>query len=184
MFITDLSQYDLYKVFHGGEAGGCAIFIHHNDHVTALLLHLAHQVAGGFGFGYEANRAHDFAHGSGGPDGLGHLKHIARMNEANHVINGCFVDRNARVLFIDGEAVQRFEGFTGGNGDDVGPRGHDFADDLIAECDYGLNELAVVFLDESFFGAGVDQGFDIFGGSGRFALRFFARDIEQGMEEV
>ena len=47
-----------------------------------------------------------------------------------------------------------------------GRGGHDFAHDLVAELDHGLNQLAVVFLDESFFGAGGDQRLDILGGGG------------------
>ena len=61
-----------------------------------------------------------------------------------------------------------FERGIGGNGDDVGPRRHHFAHHLVAELHHGLDQFAVLFFDEPFFGAGGDQGFDVFGGGGLF----------------
>ena len=59
-----------------------------------------------------------------------------------------------------------FERGVGGDGDDVGPRRHHFAHHLVAELDHGLDQLAVLFFDEAFFGAGGDQRFDVLGGRG------------------
>ena len=67
---------------------------------------------------------------------------------------------------VDHQLVQGFERFVGLDGHHVRTRGHDFAHHLVAELDDGLNQFAVVFLNQPFFGAGRNQGFDIFGGSG------------------
>ena len=90
-------------------------------------------------------------------------------------IDGAFEDGDARVLFVDDELAQLFESGVGLNGDDVGTRGHDFADHFVAEFDDGLDELAVVLFDEAFFGAGGDEGFDVFGGGGGSSFGGFGR---------
>ncbi len=47
------------------------------------------------------------------------------------------------------------------DGDHVRARRHHFADGLVAERDDGVDELAVVFLDQALIGAGLDQGVEI-----------------------
>ena len=56
------------------------------------------------------------------------------------------------------------EGCGLGNGEDLGARSHDLADQLVAELDGGADEVAVALLQNAFFLAGLDEGFDIDGG--------------------
>ena len=99
------------------------------------------------------------------------LEHVAHMDEADDVIDGAFVDRDARILLVNDELAQLLERRVGPDGDHVGARRHDFANHFVAELDHGLDELAIVFFDEAFLGAGGDQRVDVFGGRGRFGLR-------------
>ena len=95
------------------------------------------------------------------------FEHVADVHEADHLVDVVLVDRDARVLLVDDQLAQILERSVGLDGDDAGPRRHHFAHHLVAELDHGLDQLAILFFDEAFFGAGGDQGFDIFGGCGR-----------------
>ena len=99
------------------------------------------------------------------------LEHVAHVDEADDLIDGLLVDRDARELFVDDELAKLFERGVGGDRDDIGPRGHHLADHLIAELHHALDQLAVLFFDQAFFGAGGDERFDIFGGRGLFGRR-------------
>ena len=48
----------------------------------------------------------------------------------------------------------------------LGRGGHHFAHGLVAERDHRLDEPAVLLLDDAFFLAGRDQGFDVLGDIG------------------
>ena len=99
------------------------------------------------------------------------LEHVAHVHEADDLVDGLLVDRNARVLLVDDQLAQLLERGVGRNGHDVGPRRHHFAHHLVAELHHRLDQLAVVFLDEAFFGAGRDQRFDVLGRGGLLRLR-------------
>ena len=80
--------------------------------------------------------------------------------------------------------MQRREGFVGLNRDHVGARRHDLAHDFIAERDNGLDEPAVVLVNQTFFGAGGDEGFDVFGRGGGLVIDGVLLDnVEQRVEE-
>ena len=54
-------------------------------------------------------------------------------------------------------AVNSRRGQGAGNGEDLGPRRHDLADDLVAELDGGADEFAVGLFEDAFFFAGFEQ---------------------------
>ena len=59
-----------------------------------------------------------------------------------------------------------------GDGHHVGPRSHHFADNLITELDDGLDQLAVLLLDEAFFGAGGVEALKFIAGCGGHAVGY------------
>jgi len=93
------------------------------------------------------------------------------VHEADHLVDVLLVDGEARVLLGDDHLAQLLERGVGRDGDDVGPRRHDFAHHFVSELDHRLDQLAVSLRDEPFFGAGGYQRIDVLGGSWRFFLR-------------
>ena len=87
MLVADLAEDDFEQVLHGGEAGGVAVLVDHDDHVRAFLLHFTHKVVNGFGFGDETDGPHQFAHGARLAAAFGDFEHIAHMDEADDVVN-------------------------------------------------------------------------------------------------
>ena len=63
---------------------------------------------------------------------------------------------------MDDELAQIFYRLVFGNGHNIGPRRHHFADAFIAERHHRLDELAVFFGQDAFFFAGSDERVDIF----------------------
>ncbi len=100
------------------------------------------------------------------------------------LIDGVLVHRNARILLVDHQLAQVLERPVGFDGDDLGPRRHHFAHRLVAESDHGLDQLAVVLLDDAFFFAGRDQRFDVARRAGSFFVRVGGLgEIDQRLEE-
>ncbi len=98
------------------------------------------------------------------------FEHVAHVDETDHLVRIAFVDRDARILLGDDQFAQVLKRAAGIDGHDVGPGRHHLANHLVAELDNRLDELAVVFLDEALFGAGVDERLDVFRGRGFFFL--------------
>ena len=114
-----------------------------------------------------------------------HFEHVAHVDEADNLIDILLEDGNARILLGDDELAQLFERRVGGDGDDVGTRRHHFAHHLIAEFDHGLDQLAVVFFDQSLFGAGADERLDVFRRGRRLLVgRLVVCEIDQRLEEL
>src|SRR5262249_9213305 len=61
VLVADFADDDFEQVFHGGESGGIAILIDHDDHVGVFLLHAAHEHAHRLGFGHEHDVADEAA---------------------------------------------------------------------------------------------------------------------------
>ena len=91
------------------------------------------------------------------------LEDVAHVYEADDVVDAVLIDGNARKLFVNDELAEIFDGLVFGDGDDVGPGRHDFADALIAECHHRLNELAVFLGEDAFFFTGCDECVDVLG---------------------
>ena len=186
VLVANLAQDHFHQVLHGGQAGGVAVLVHHDDHVGAVLLHLAHEVVDRLGLGHEADGPHQFADGAVGALVFIQFEHVPHMHEADDLIDGSFVHRNAGILLVDDQLPQLLQRGVRRDGHDIGPRRHDLAHHLVAELHHRLNEFAVFFLDQAFLGAGGDQRFDVFGGGGGFFRAvWFRRSIStQRMEEV
>ena len=184
MLVADLADDHLQQVLHGGQAGGVSVLVHHDHHVGVFLLHLAHEVADGLGFGHEDEVADQLAHGAVLALFFFDLEHVAHVDEAGDMIDVPLVHRNARELLVDDELPQLSERGIGGNGDDVRPRRHHFPHHLVAELDHRLHQFPVLLFNETLFGAGRDQRLDVFGGGGRlFRGGGVIRQIHQRLEE-
>src|SRR5271157_5741907 len=133
VLVADLSDDHLEQIFHGGQAGGIAVLVHHNHHVRILLLHLAHQVAHRLGLGHEQDGPHQLADRAVGALGFVQLEHVAHVHEADDTVDALLEYRDPRILFGDDKLPQLLQGGIGGDGYDVGTRRHDLADHLVAE---------------------------------------------------
>src|ERR1017187_1048792 len=144
VLVADFSDDDFQQVFHGGQAGGVAVLVHHDHHVAVLLLHLAHQVAHRLGLRHHADGAHQFADGAMLALFSLQLEHVAHVDEADHPVDGLLVDRNARVLLRDDELAQLLQGGIGGNeGFDVFRRSRFVGgrDGIVRQVDQRLEEF-------------------------------------------
>src|SRR5262249_3793481 len=149
VFIANLSDDHFQEIFHGGEARGVAIFIHHDDHMAVLLLHLAHQVGDRLSFGHEHDGADELAHGAPRALALIELEHVAHVNKSDDLVDGLLVDRDAGELLVNDNLAKLLELRIGRYSNDRGPRRHHFANDLVAELHHALDELAVFLFDQA-----------------------------------
>src|SRR3954447_6812978 len=87
VLVADFADDDLEQVLHGGEAGGVAVLVYDDDHVGALMLHLAHEVADGLGLGDEEDGADEVADGAVLALGLVDLEHVANVDKADDLVD-------------------------------------------------------------------------------------------------
>src|ERR1043165_9864340 len=120
VLVANLTDDHFQQIFHGGESGSVAVFIHHDNHVGAFLLHLAHQVVYGLGLGNKRNRANQFANRAALPLLFLEFEHVADVHEPDDLIDILVEGRNPRVLLVDHELAQFFESGIGRDGPDVG----------------------------------------------------------------
>ncbi len=139
--------------------------------MRAVLLHLAQQLVDRFRFRDQTDGARQLTYQTSFALSLIQFEHIADVHKAGDVVDRIPVDGDSRVLLVDDQLPQFLERTVGGKSHDVWPRRHHLADRLVAEGYYGLYELAVVFLDDAFLGAGVDQRVDVFGRVHRLLFR-------------
>ena len=82
-------------------------------------------------------------------------------DHALDVVEPVPVDRDARVLFGDDEVAELLEGRVAADADHVHPRGHDLADERVAELDDAPEKLVLVLLDDALLLGLVDEGLDL-----------------------
>ena len=81
-------------------------------------------------------------------------------------------------------AVNSLEGEGAGDGEDLGARRHDLADDLVAELDDGADEFAVGLFEDAFFFAGFEEGVHGFGGVVFFGRVFGLGERGDGEQQL
>ena len=101
MLVVNFADDFLHHVFHGDDARGGAVFVHHHRHVRAFFLHLAQQivhrfVSGTARIGRTISRTLRCARCSSFE-----LEHIAHVHEACDLIDVLFVHRDAGVLLVN-----------------------------------------------------------------------------------
>ena len=185
MLVVNLAQDFFHHVFHGGEAGRVAVLVDHDGHVRAVLLHFAQQIVHRLGLGNKANGARQFFHPAALPIRFVQFEHVAHVHEADDVVDGSLIDRNARVLLVNHQLAQIFERPVGFDGHDFRTRRHHFAHGLVAERHHRFDQLAVVFLDDAFLFAGRDERFDVAGRARAFFVRLGGLgQLHQRLEEA
>ena len=97
----------------------------------------------------------------GSPLRMIEFEHIPDVDEAEDLVDGLFVDGNARELLVYDKLTKIFERCIGRNRDDCRPRRHHLTNRLAAERHDRLDQPPVLLFDDSFLGSGRDQGFDI-----------------------
>ena len=114
---------------------------------------------------------------------VGHLQNVLRVNDALDVVNAFCVHRNARVVL----GAQHFDetlhrGFHR-HGKHLRTRLHGFAHRLAAEFDDRLNQIAVAFLNNSFFLSGFDQSIHRLRRAFWLLARVLAGERSNGLQE-
>ena len=158
MLVGDLADDGFEEVFDGDEAGDGSVLVDDEAHVLLFALHLAEELGGVFGFGDEGGGALDVGDDAVSGIGVGDLQEVVGEDDAGDVVERALEDGDAGegVLFeLGGELL---EGEGAGDGKDLGSRGHDLADELVAELDDGADELAVGLFEDALFLAGFEEG--------------------------
>ena len=86
-----------------------------------------------------------------------HLQNILRIDDAFDVMNALCVHRHARVVLGPEHFDETFHRGFHRHGKHLWTRLHGFAHRLATEFDHGLDEIAVTFLNNSFFLSSFDQ---------------------------
>ncbi len=129
-----------------------------------FTLHLAEELVDLLGLGDEGGGALQLGNRPVGGFGVGDLEQVVGEDDAGDVVEIAAVDGNTGedVLFEGGGELLQSEAAV--DGVDLGARGHDLADDLVAELDDGANELAIALLEDALFFPGLEQGVHGLGG--------------------
>ena len=95
---------------------------------------------------------------------------VLGVQDAEDVVAVAAVDGDPRVPGVDDLLEHLVPGERGGDGDHVGPRGHDLGDVGVAQFDHAFDHLAGVFLQQALAMPFGDDGADV------FFERFFVGD--------
>ena len=104
--------------------------------------------------------------------------------DAGDVVERAGVDGDAGEGVLVDLGGELAEGEVAGDGEDLGARGHDFEDDLVAELDGGADEFAVGLFEDAFFFAGFEEGVHGFGGVVVVGCVFGLGERGDGEEEL
>src|SRR5579871_552057 len=101
VLVADLTYEDFQQILHRGQAGGVAVFIHDDHHVSIFLLHLAHQIVHRLAFGHEQDWAQKLPHDAPLALLFFEFEHITDVNETHNLIDVLLVRGDAGVLHVD-----------------------------------------------------------------------------------
>src|SRR5215472_246069 len=166
MLVPDFTDDFLDQVLDGDQAGDAAIFVDDNREADVMLPHLAQQVTAQLTLGDEIQvLAHERFDRARAGFGVGYLKDILRVHNADNVVDGVAVDGNAREWLGAQQFNEFFDRGIGGHGHHLRPRLHGFPYGFAAELDHRLNQVAVTGLNDAFFLPSFDEGIHGFGGT-------------------
>ena len=184
VLVGDVAYDGFEEIFDGDEAGYAAVLVDDDAHVLLFALHLAEELGYFFGLGDEGGGALDLGDGAGVGFGVGDLEKVVGEGDAGDVVEGTGVDGDAgEGVFVDlgGELA---EGEVAGDGEDLGARGHDLEDDLVAELYGGADEFAIGLFEDALFFAGFEEGVHGFGGMVFFGCVFGLCQRGDGEEQL
>ena len=86
---------------------------------------------------------------------------VLGVEDAQDIVAVAAVDGNPRVAAMDRLLDHLFPGERGGEGEHVGPRGHDLRDVGVAQLDHALDHLPRLFLEQALAMPFGDNGADV-----------------------
>ena len=96
--------------------------------------------------------------------GVEDLEEVVGEGDAGDVVERAGEDGDAGEAWLVDVGGELFEREGAGDGEHLGARGHDLADDFVAELDDGADELAVGLFEDALFFAGFEEGVHGLGG--------------------
>src|SRR5690348_1193789 len=188
--IVNFADHLFENVFEGDEAENGAEFVDDHGEAAAMRAEFDEKFDGGLGFGNDEDFAKHVAKLKF--DGRLVLFGFARaieqdpeqifdVHEAENMIDGSFVNRNARALRDGDDFHDVFERGVGGQRVNVGARDHDFANLHVAEIHRAVNEFFLGGLKDAAFAGLFDKNAQFFGGTNRGvrARSFHAEDFDE-----
>ncbi len=145
------------EVLDGDEAGYAAVLVDDDAHVLLFALHLAEELGYVFGLGDEGYGALDAAYGAMEGLGVGDVEEVVGEGDTGDVVERGGVDGDAGEGVLLDDLGELLQGEGAGDGYDLGARGHDLADYLVAELDDGTDQLAVGLFEDAFFFSGFEE---------------------------
>ena len=116
--------------------------------------------------------------------GVGDLKHVLGVDDADDIVDGVAVDGDARERALTQEFDQLLDGGVDRDGQHVRAGLHGLAHGLAAEFDNRLNEGTVAGLDDAFLLASFDQGVNRLGRAFRLLFGGLAGQGRDRLQEA
>lgn len=169
--IMNFADHLFEDVFERGEAEDAAEFVDYHGEAGATRAKFDEQIAGGFCFGHDEHVAQERAEAKfGGGQALfgtaGAIQEdpdeVFDVDEAENVVEGAFVDGNARALGDTDHGHCLFECGRDRQGVNVWARNHNFAHLNLAELHRRLNEFHFAGVDEAAFPRLLHQDLKLF----------------------
>ena len=148
VLVPNLADDLLEQILERDEAGRAAVFVDDDRHLDLPALEFLQQLRHALGFGHEHRRTHEPRNGLAAGVRLGQHDQVLDEHDALDVVEVLLEDGNARVFLLAEERAQLPNRRFGRDGDDVRTRRHDLADQRAAEIDDGLQQGALLLLDE------------------------------------
>ena len=152
IFVLNVAHNGLQQVFHGHNALGAAVFVHHNGNLDVAGGHFLQQLAAILAFRHEIGRAHVVGElhirGNLGGDVFQHVLHIENAQNGVQL----FVEyRHTGIALFH----RQMNGFGQGHGvfhaHHLGAVGHDFTDGPVVKLEDIGDHLSGALVDDAFF---------------------------------
>ena len=177
VLVPDVADDLLEQVFHRDDAQRAAVFVGDDRHVVARPLEGAENFRELLTLEHKERRLHDVPQG-GRLAVRERLEIIARVQDADDIVNRVFVDRDARIAVLDNDVLDFLLRIFYVEEYHVDARREDFFCGRLVKVERRAHHFALAFLEHAFLLDALDDVFQLVLGDGG-SLLALARDSER-----
>ena len=141
--------------------GRPAVLVDDDGHVRVAAAHLAEELLRPLELGDEEGRIDVLRQRERLLVGVGEIEEVLGVEDADDVVDGAAVDRQARELLLPQQHAHGGEGGRLGQGHDLRARDHDVADGLVPELDDLVEQALLLPVDDALVGAEVEDALEL-----------------------
>ena len=170
VFVGDVTYDFLEEILQGDNAGGAAVFVNDDSHVDLVDFEVTQEVVrvlGGrdeVGLAEEGLEVETIGRKLCAIGGGQILDDVFGEKDANDVVDGVVIDRDAGIFLLVDEGDGFVKGGLEGEADDVHAVGHDVVDGFVVEFEDVVDHFLLVDFDSALLFANVDHHADFFFG--------------------